>query len=234
MGGLDSRQFEQALSKAFARFVTILNVHTQLRDDVAHKQEEFLERANKTAQSALEDIQKRHEDISSADTNRLWALLTPEYVLEFPPILNRLWLIGSVSAFEVYPRNIIIAVLRHKPDLIEQKYRKEKAPLHKHMAELNKFYLKLNFLEGKRLIVFKEKEFPRHQLEEITLRRNLFVHSDGIVDEPYVKWVKGTSYKVGDEIDISGEYCEKSVKCLAQAVVHLQMSLLEKFVKKIS
>lgn len=47
-----------------------------------------------------------------------------------------------------------------------------------------------------------------------------------------VNSVKGTSYKVGDEIDASDDYRAKT-KCLAQAAIHVQTSLLKRSLKRL-
>ncbi|MGO9568348.1 MAG: hypothetical protein ACLP5H_12475 [Desulfomonilaceae bacterium] len=124
-----------------------------------------------------------------------------------------------------------MAVLRHKPELIDEKSSKDKPPDHKQMKALDKLYEKLDFLENKLAIKFDDKDFTRGQLEEIQVRRNMFVHHDGLVTDRYLKRVKNTQYKEGDILDVSDVYREKSGRCLAQAAVHLHLALLNEFSK---
>gem|GEM_PF-4946534 len=231
MGALTREQFEEELDKSFSRFFTILNTHEALRQFVSMKHDEFYKVAVDQARAAIDKILEQYGDIRSAKLEELLPLFVPVCVDEFPAQRNRLWLIGSVSAFEVCLKHNIEAVLRHKPELIDEKFIKDKAPHHKQLKALDKLFQKLDFLENKLAITFHEKDFAREQLVEIHFRRNMFVHHDGLVTDRYVKRVKNTQYKEGDVLDDSNEYCEKSGRCLAQAAVHLHMALLKKFSK---
>ena len=229
MRGLTRHQFEEELDKSFGRFFTILNTHEALRQFITMKHDEFYEVAADQARVAIGKILEQHDDIRSARMEELLPTFVRVCVNEFPDQRNRLWLIGSVSAFEVYLKDNIVAVLRNKPDLIDEQFRMHKAPHHNQMKALDKFYQKLDFLENKLAIKFDDKDFSREQLEEIQVRRNVLVHHDGIVSDRYVKKVKNSQYIEGDVLDVSSEYCEKSGRCLAQAAVHLHMALVKKF-----
>ena len=229
MGLLTRDQFEEELEKSFSRFFTILSTHEALRQFITIKHDEFVKMADEQARAAIDKIHEQHEDVRSAKIEELLPTFVSTCVDEFPAQRNRLWLIGSVCAFEVYFKDHIGAVLSHKSELIDEKFGKGEAAHHKQMKALDKFSEKLDFLENRLGIKFNNEDFTREQLQEIQVRRNMFVHHDGLVTRQYVKTVRNTQYKEGDGLDFSPEYCEKSGKCLAKAGVHLHMSLLKKF-----
>ncbi len=229
MRGLTRDQLVEKLDQSFSRFFTILNTHEALRQFIRMKHDEFLKIADDQARAAIDKILEQHGDIHSAKVEELLPTFARVCVAVFPAQRNRLWLIGSVSAFEVYFKDNIEAVLRHSPELIDEKFRRGVAPHHKQMKALDRFSEKLDFLEYRLAIKFNDKDFTREQLEEIQVRRNMFVHHDGHVTDQYLTRVKRTKYKKGDILDLSNEDCGKSGKCLAQAALHLHMSLLEKF-----
>ncbi len=230
MSKLDADQFEEKLIEAFGRFFTILNTHQVFRRFVETKQPEFYEMAVTDARQALDKILSKHGDIGSVNLKEKFPLVVPGFVSEFPLQRNQLWLIGSVSAFEVYFKEAIVLVLRHKPDLIDEKHEKDRAPLHKQMEALRSLKDKLDFSATKLRVEFNDKEFTRDQLSEIQARRNAFVHHDCVVTEQYLRGLhEGTRPELGDCLDVPDEYRETSGKCLAQAGLHLNRNLLKKF-----
>lgn len=68
---------------------------------------------------------------------------------------------------------------------------------------------------------------------EITERRNLFVHCDGIVSNQYITNCKNLSTKnnlrVGKRLDVSLEYFAKTYKCLYEIGVKLTHTIWRKF-----
>lgn len=59
------------------------------------------------------------------------------------------------------------------------------------------------------------------QFKEIFLRRNLFVHNDGIVNKRYLDSSKDTKHSIGDTINISDDYIITSMEVLKMVAVSI-------------
>jgi hypothetical protein len=67
------------------------------------------------------------------------------------------------------------------------------------------------------------------QMIELTARRNLFVHANGVVNERYNEIVPTLSYKVGERLFVTENYWVASDEILQTVGDHLVNEIHEKF-----
>jgi hypothetical protein len=67
------------------------------------------------------------------------------------------------------------------------------------------------------------------ELIEFREVRNLLVHANGVVNEKYIKTVKGSAYVVGDVVEIDGEYLRRAFTRFSDAAENFCEALIEKF-----
>jgi len=91
------------------------------------------------------------------------------------------------------------------------------------IKEIEQYYKKMFEIDIKNLSVsFKE-------IEEIHLRRHLFVHKTGVADLEYVTKFPGMGYKLGQQIKIEHDYLIASLDRLSDFAQVLNKALLKKF-----
>lgn len=89
----------------------------------------------------------------------------------------------------------------------------------------------LEYLEDKLKIIIKDAPLIEKTFLEITERRNLIVHCDGVVSEQYMKKCKPLDIKIGDKLTIQPEYLISVYKCLYELSVKLTHTLWRKLLK---
>jgi hypothetical protein len=152
----------------------------------------------------------------------------------------------AVDSFSYYLINLLSAILRSRPemlkmlkserqltysevlnctnydDLIEYMIEREarssdREALSKLVDEFDKYGVPI-FIS----------ETEKHSVIRISQARNLLVHSNGIVDERYIKHVSDTILKIGDRIDIS-EIFHPDIELLTSSAFGLDERAAKKF-----
>jgi hypothetical protein len=90
-----------------------------------------------------------------------------------------------------------------------------------------------DYLENKLSLKLREKLPIWKAFIEITERRNLFVHCDGVVSSQYIKVCKEHEsntgvIKIGDHLNVSPEYFSSAYKCLYEIAVKLTHTIWRK------
>jgi hypothetical protein len=194
--------------------------------------------------------------------------LTPEYSFDFNKIRKKLegtttasqivprsLLVSLVSIFDSFLGRLIGALYAVKPEMMNSSERsltfaqllefpdvvsargfileKEvESVLRQSHAE------QFKWLENKFNIPLR-KDLPSWPtFIELTERRNLFVHTDGVVSSQYLKICKehglalNSGLKVGDQIDVSDEYFDTAYECAFEIGVKLAHVLWRKIAQK--
>ncbi|MCC6371062.1 MAG: hypothetical protein IT236_08670 [Bacteroidia bacterium] len=161
--------------------------------------------------------------------------------------------VSLVSQFDCFLGRLIREIFRVKPDVLNSS--EKNIPLSKLLELKNvddaKEYIiekevesilreshsdHFNWLETKLGIPLR-KDLPSWQnFIEITERRNLFVHCDGVISNQYLSICKKhkvdlpDTTKIGVNLDVSQEYFEKSFRCLYEIATKLTQVVWRKLV----
>jgi hypothetical protein len=123
-------------------------------------------------------------------------------------ILNESQFVYRVALFEAFIRDVMEAVLAYKPDMFQSALGSgefEKAGIKRQVEQI-----------AKRL------DFPVGNVYELLARRNLFVHTNGVVDSQYLKVVGASSLKENDRLDITWDYlndADKRLTCFGDTLL---------------
>ena len=179
---------------------------------------------------------------------------TCEHSLIFADLLPKMTLVSLVSLFDAYLARLIRTLFKIKPHLLNSSEKQIK------FSELLEFE---NIDDAKEHIVGLEIEtilrtshsdqfkwledkigIPLRELPawkifvEITERRNLFVHADGIVNKQYSAACKSAGFKVNDDceigtkLDVPPKYYEEACDCVAEIGVKLAQVTWRKLLPK--
>lgn len=159
-------------------------------------------------------------------------------------IFKRNFLVSLISQFDTYVGDLIKSIFEIRPEIINSSEKQLT------FAELSKFetiqfakdyiiekeietVLRENYTEQfkwfeKKLSIPLRKDLPIWEtFIEITQRRNLYVHNDGVVSSQYLSVCKennvklDSNLKIGDELQVGFKYFDKAFKCLFEIGVKL-------------
>lgn len=166
-------------------------------------------------------------------------------------LIPRSLIISLVSYFDAFLGNLLQAVFNVKQELLNSS---EKSLTFSQLLQLG------DFEEAKRYIVEKEiesvlRKSHTHHFEylenrlsvplrkgldswttfiELTERRNLFAHNDGIVSSQYLavcnehKVSESENIKLGSKLHVDGKYFEKAYECILEIGIKLNQVLWRK------
>lgn len=150
-------------------------------------------------------------------------------------ILPRMFIVTLVCQYDAFIGNLMRLVLREHSGMIEDR-----------AVSFKELMLQTSIDDVKEIVISKEieiqlRENHNKQLEwferklniklhedknllsnffEITERRNLFTHNNGVVNESYIKNCRSNNCKItaksGDILDVSPEYYRNSVDCILE------------------
>ena len=173
----------------------------------------------------------------------------------FADLLPKMTLVSLVSLFDAYLARLFRIVLKLKPEILtgSEKYltfaqlsefesldaAKEymlEAEVESVLRESHSAHF--DWLE-KRLGIPLRKDLPAWvEFMEITERRNLLVHADGVVNKQYIticennKCPDAKLVKIGDRLGADPEYYEKACDCIAEIGVKLGYVIWSKLLPK--
>jgi hypothetical protein len=147
------------------------------------------------------------------------------------PILLQMGFIYRVALYDAYIRDVLETFLIHKPEMLKS----GKSITHQEALEFSQAGTLVEHLAGKELDEFDRASIkdqvawitnkfgfsilPRSSdlptLIELMARRNLLVHSNGIVDAKYLRCTSPSSLKAGDRVDVPLQYLVEADKLLA-------------------
>lgn len=165
----------------------------------------------------------------------------------YPFKLRQLILISTITALEVYLTDVILEIFERDitPFKISETVTFQKNYLLS-MSSMNKIHTDLITKDFRNLTSGGLKEIEKYykkifeidiknlgvdyqDIEEIHIRRHLFVHRNGITDLEYVSKFSGFGYKLGQQIKIEHAYLIESLNKLAEFASILNKTLLKKF-----
>lgn len=165
----------------------------------------------------------------------------------YPYKLRQLILISSITALEVYLTDVIIEIFKRditpfkidEPITFQKNYLLSLGSVEKlqndiikkdfrnltsgGLNQIEKYYRKLFNLDLKSL------ELSFHEIEEIHIRRHLFVHRNGVVDTEYINKYPEFGYKVSQQIKIEHDYLINSLDKITEFSSLINKVLLRKF-----
>jgi hypothetical protein len=159
-------------------------------------------------------------------------------------IIKRNFLVSLISQFDTYTSELIKAIFKVRPEIINNS---EKQLTFSELSKFNNIHdaqdyiiekeietvLRDSYLEQfkwfeRKLNLQLRKDLPIWEtFIEITQRRNLFVHNDGIVSSQYLSVCKEHNVKldgkisIGTELKVGFKYFDRAFKCLFEIGVKL-------------
>lgn len=165
------------------------------------------------------------EVLSAADLESVMEGLESraEVALTFPDLLLRMVFIYRVALFDAFLTDLLQAIMACQPNMLKDG---KKTLTHREVIELSESGSLLDHLAQKELHEFsyasvreqsewvkKKFNFPLvpvpselAKLEEVMARRNLLVHSNGVVNRVYLSVVRESPYSVGDQLSVDDAY----------------------------
>jgi hypothetical protein len=165
--------------------------------------------------------------------------------MRFPELLFEMAFIYRVALFDALVPDVLNAVLVSRPDML----RSEKKLSHEQILDCPDMPSLIALMAQKELhsvsyqsIVDQQSWVKKHlgielfdsrdqcdQMVELTARRNLFVHANGLVNERYNALVPTSTHKVGERLFVTEDYWAASDEILQTVGDHLVNELHEKF-----
>jgi len=163
--------------------------------------------------------------------------------------------VSLVSQFDSFLGKLIKEIFVNKPEILnssEKKLTYSRLKEIKDIEEAKNYIIEsevesilreshtshFSWLENRLNIPFRKDLTIWPRFVELTERRNLFVHSDGIVSSQYLaicrksKSIEGDSPKLGEKLQVTPEYFEESFKALFEISVKLTQVIWRKLLPK--
>ena len=164
----------------------------------------------------------------------------------YPTMLLEMALIYLMALFDAFVADSYTAVLVARPEKLKSKKQlsyevalsfEDRESMIRHMAsrEINEIGYKslrdqIAYYEDHFDVDLRHSdEFSVEQLVEISARRNLLVHNNGVVNGIYVTLVPGTTTRLGERINSDDSYWEDACAVIDSAAAETRRLLLEKF-----
>ena len=171
-----------------------------------------------------------------------------------PKIISESLFVSLISQYDAFLSRILRIIFEIKPEILSGSDKNltfsqltefktiEKAKEHIAEKEVEAVLRKshsehFDYLENKLGMKLRENQSLWRKFIEITERRNLFVHCDGVVSNQYLQKcsIEGceiNDYKLGDKLDVKIEYFSKAHKCLYELSVTLTHTIWRKMLKE--
>jgi len=169
----------------------------------------------------------------------------------FTDLLPKMTLVSLVSLFDAFIARIVRAVFQAKPEILngsEKKLSYLEIMEFGDLDETREYVVSLevesilrmshseqfDWLENKISIPLRKDLDAWKFFVEITERRNLLVHSDGLVNKQYLKVCKlagrdmSSDFETGDRVSVAPEYYEQACDCIAEIGIKLGQVLWRK------
>ena len=165
----------------------------------------------------------------------------------YPYKLRQLILISTITALEVYLTDVILEIFERDitPFKVSEAVTFQKNYLLS-LSSMNKIHSDLITKDFRNLTSGGVKEIDKYykkmfdvdiknlgvnfnDIEEIHIRRHIFVHRNGITDSEYVAKFPGFCYKLGQQIKIEHEYLINSLNKLSEFAGAINKVLLKKY-----
>jgi hypothetical protein len=166
-----------------------------------------------------------------------------QHTMIFADLLPRMTLVSLVSLFDAYLARLIRTLFTVKPEILNGSEKNIKfsdlmdydslddAQEHIVSQEIESILRdshteQFKWLESKLGIPLRDLDAWKVFIE-VTERRNLFVHSDGIVNKQYLSVCKSNGYQlgenlnIGDRLDVPPDYYKTACDCIAEIGVKL-------------
>jgi hypothetical protein len=165
-------------------------------------------------------------------------------------LVPRSFLISMVSQYDAYLGKLLKSIFTKKPELLNnsaKSYNYSDISKFKSMEEFKEYAInkeiegiireshskQFDIMQEKFSLKLKENLHSWPKFIEITERRNLFVHSDGIVSKQYINVCKDHKCDIGDacegsKLNVSHKYFKEAHKCLYEIGVKLGQVLWRK------
>jgi hypothetical protein len=165
--------------------------------------------------------------------------------MRFPELLLEMAFIYRVALFDALVPDVLTAVLVSRPDMLKS----DKKLSHQQILDCPDMPSVIALMAQKELlsvsyqsIVDQQTWVRRHlrielfdtqgqcdQMIELTARRNLFVHANGLVNERYNALVPSSSHKAGERLFVTEDYWAASDELLQTVGDRLVDEIREKF-----
>jgi len=167
-----------------------------------------------------------------------------------PETIEKALFLNLFSSFDAYIGNLISCIFNRRPELynsLGKQVSVSEVLLFNNFDELKqkiltdeietlrrKSYIE-QFSDMEKMFSVRLKAFPNwSDFVEMSQRRNILMHCDGVVSEQYINICKQEGYKLsndlkpGDEISLDNDYMESAFKLLVEVAVKLGQTLWRK------
>ena len=165
----------------------------------------------------------------------------------YPGLLLEMALIYRVALFEAFITDVISAVLVSRPEILKSN---KKMITHEELIDGLADGTLLDVLVQKEVIEFSYLSLERQDkwaaeklgveflsrdptirasIFELSARRNLFVHNNGVVNSIYHQVVSEPHYDIGYRLEVDNEYWNNADSTLIVVAEHLVRSVVTKF-----
>lgn len=165
----------------------------------------------------------------------------------YPYKLRQLILISTITALEVYLTDVILEIFDrdispfkvNEPITFQKNYLLSLSSISKlHNELIKKDFRNLTSGGLSEIVKYYKKTFDIdlknlglnfQDIEEIHIRRHLFVHRNGITDSDYINKFKELGYKAGEQIKIDHDYLIKSLNKITEFAGLINKEILKLF-----
>jgi len=200
-------------------------------------------RLAKTDERRLERLMDRAEDLTDID---IFVPLERKLFRQFPELVRVLGLLYLVAIFESYLVDIVRAILLTCPDTLKsgRQFTAEtiiklgdQKQIISYLAEnevedLKGFSDVVSYFDEKFNINLNASGVSVENIVEILATRNIHVHNGGIVNQRYLKFVRGSTLKVRAYKPIAREYLRDSIDSISTLVKFINTEVQRKYFAK--
>ena len=214
-------------------------------DQVEREMNGFGEKSRlaKTDERRLERLMDRAEDLTDI---HMFVPLERKLFRQFPELVRVLGLLYLVAIFESYLVDIVRAILLTCPDTLKSgrqftaetiiKLGDQKQIIsylaEEEVEDLKGFSDVVSYFDEKFNINLNASGVSVENIVEILATRNIHVHNRGIVNQRYLKFVRGSTLKVRAYKPITREYLRDSIDSISTLVEFINTEVQGKYFAK--
>lgn len=228
----------------------VVNNFVPLAARVHNKRISKIEENEKIALELIESKDKQDQVLGSKKLLEVIRLSERIVNANVPETIEKALFLNLFSSFDAYIGNLISCIFNRRPELynsLGKQVSVSEVLLYNNFDEFKqkiltdeietlrrKSYID-QFSDMEKMFSVKLKAFPNwSDFVEMSQRRNILMHCDGIVSEQYINICKQEGYKLGrhvnpgDELSLGDEYMERAFNLLVEVAVKLGQTLWRK------
>ncbi|MGD0338632.1 MAG: hypothetical protein ABSB78_07560 [Bacteroidota bacterium] len=240
--GIEIVRFVMQLESLFKAVEPTMTASKESFDKVGVSFKKFLDTRGRKRRDAKKGI---YFQIHATDLSHLKKfrkdLTSSALAMYYLPILFH---VSLVSQFDAYLRRLLLAILSQRPELLNSSQKTiaySDLSVHNSLEEMRAFVIEkeidtvlrdnhpdqFEWMESRFGLTLRKDLSSWPAFVELTERRNLFVHCDGVITKQYLEVCRKHNVqipdglKIGDTLSVSKDYFGQSYRCILEIGVKL-------------